>query len=458
MSKNIFALTVVLLLAGCGGGTAPQDAQEQCNSKTLIGSQEISGQDGFFRNIDQTVISLKNTPNIQNKFFGYDIASYLSYVYGFFIHDFDCDQKPDVSFFDNYRVNFGGTDKQYTNGYIQWASGELENFAKEDYLPEIAYENQAVVLFERHLAFDINNDGLMDIVGVVNSHSAVAAYLNPGKKNQAWERVYIAKNLPAAPINIAIGDLDGDNAKDIIISMRYQQSTNPTAMNGGLVWLKKNPANDLTYEAIFVSGSDKLMDPRFLAVFDADKDGKDEILVGDSSGTGQMYEFKYDRANQFTSQSLTEDILLFQAHYGVARDFDGDGYIDILTPVYNGIGLIKNVQGKKWEFSKFLSFESENSSLLVTALDVGDLNNDGRTDVVFTIGSSPNSFYENYRGGLYVAFNNTDSWAVERVYEEASSFVGVKLADLDGDNNLDIVANIEYPRNAISAWLNRLNK
>lgn len=118
--------------------------------------------------------------------------------------------------------------------------------------------------------------------------------------------------------------------------------------------------------------------PRGLAVADVNNDGKPDVLVID--GKGWMYTFLNNGAASFTGPtSISVYASQFPLSSGYFADFDGDGRVDILVPdahvpssgaqLYTGHG--------DGTFTGPM-----NISLPGYVLDVGDLNHDGKPDIV----------------------------------------------------------------------------
>jgi hypothetical protein len=383
-----------------------------------------------------------------------DVLAGMSYSYGFALHDLDGDGRVDLSFFDSFaNPRADAMAAPGAIGYVQWNGGPLEQIAAADTYPEIP-SAVGSTLFERHVVTDVDGDGRADIVGVVNSHGAVVAYLNPGARGVPWTRRTLSAGAPGA-VNIAVGDLDGDGLPDLVVALRHQVSVAAEPDVRGLVWLK-NPGDAAgTWVQRHLDNTDDLVDPRTLRVADVDGDGRPDVVVNDSF-TGALRWYRRTSDAEWSRFDI-EGAVSKHGHFGTTLDFDGDGRVDILMPVYQGVTLVRNADGgATWDIVPLAKFELEERQLVVSEVAAGDLDLDGRRDVAFVVSSLTPSPTEPRRGGLYWMRLVGTKWEASRVFAEDNATVGVALVDFDGDGDLDVVTNSEYPANTLTLWNNRL--
>lgn len=120
-------------------------------------------------------------------------------------------------------------------------------------------------------------------------------------------------------------------------------------------------------------------------------------------------------------------------------DLDGDGRLDILattgttdgTEMLEGVSVLLNQGGGTFTAPRVY----EMSAVLTSNIAAGDLNGDGKPDVVVTVGhEKPASFAD-------VLLNNGDGTLAAPIHNDLPSSAGdVALADLDGDGDRDLVA------------------
>jgi hypothetical protein len=80
---------------------------------------------------------------------------------------------------------------------------------------------------------DLNRDGKKDVIAIDERATEVAWYENPG-----WQRHVLATNVPR-PINADCWDVDGDGVPEVALAYGFE--TNPEKSTGNLVLLKSGP-------------------------------------------------------------------------------------------------------------------------------------------------------------------------------------------------------------------------
>ena len=401
------------------------------------------------------LIDLMAVPVSPVRFTRYEIHAGMSYSYGFAVQDYDCDSRPDVSFFDSgvfFRDLLRSSEKGAI-GYVYWNGGGLQRIASSQTYPEIPAPPSEVTLFERHLPVDVNGDGRPDVVGVLNSHGAVVAYLNPAVRGVEWDRRYISVATPGA-VNIAAGDLDADGDPDLVVAMRVQPSTSPDPSVRGLVWLENPGQEPGQWSQHPVEGSADLVEPRNLSAADLDGDGQLDIVVGDAS-TGLLSWFKRVGGGGWERRDIA-NVTAIHGHFGTTMDIDRDGHMDILQPVYQGIAWVRNRgRGEGWDVIPIARFEHEIVQIVVSDVALGDLDLDGKSDIVFSILTLSESPLRVRRGGVYWLRQNEGAWDAFRILFEENATVGLSLLDYEGDGDVDVLSNSEYQRNAVTLWINQ---
>ncbi len=396
--------------------------------------------------------SLLAAPAYQTSFSRYSLLSGMRYSYGFAVSDYDCDGLSDVSFFDSYTPSRSSINPiKGAIGYMQWNGASLAQIVPADAFADLPGRTAEVILFERQIAIDVNGDGLRDIVGVVNSHAAIAAYINPGYRDMNWERRYLSTNAPGA-VNLTAGDIDGDGHQDIVFSMRVQPSTDPNQTLQGVAWLRNPGVPNGSWVQQPVTGSETMTDVRTVKASDIDGDGRQDIVASDMSG-GALAWFR-NMGTHFERKDIP-GVMAIHGHFGTVLDVDGDGRPDILQPVYQGVVIARNLDGgTNWEIVRLAVFDREATQLVISEADAADINGDGKMEVVFAVSNLVNGPTDPRRGGVYVLRQGTEAWEVEQIYLEDSSTVGVGLFDYDNDGDADIVVNSEYQRNGVTLFLN----
>lgn len=302
-----------------------------------------------------------------------------------------------------------------TDAIIWFENDNTENF----FTQKILVNNPGNIYNPKITDFD--EDGDNDILYAVDSTSHFIVWLN----NEGGGN-FSVKEFETSEIygnwNYAIGELTGDNKKDIVGIPSLQ----------GQVYLLKNQTDFDFQEQILVQDSiDNIAD---ITVSDLDGDDNDDIIVT-SRYNDKVVWFKNEARTDFSSlKTITES---FREPYAVqAVDIDMNGTTDVIASFIKDDLLAWFSNNGRGEF------DSENiideGVGAVTSLEVFDLDNDGDKDVV--IGTKDRGevvWYENFGAGLF-----SGKIVLSDQYESINDIV---VTDLDRDGNLDIVVVPNLP-------------
>lgn len=175
-----------------------------------------------------------------------------------------------------------------------------------------------------------------------------------------------------------------------------------------------------------------------LTVFDFDGDGRQDFLYG--TGTGVL------------ARNTPEGFRLVENHgirYTPGRvgpvpaDFNQDGAVDLLVPQGNGCLLFQNDgKGTFAEVSQKLGLGNLNAR--VTSAGWGDVDNDGRLDLVLGCLGSPNRFLRQREEGGF-----EDASEAIGLHQKVFNTQAVCLADLNNDGMLDMIFNNEGQESSV---------
>lgn len=238
---------------------------------------------------------------------------------------------------------------------------------------------------------------------------------------------------------LAVGDINGDNLDDIFAG-------NGTGFPAALMTQNKN--GTFTEKIIPAFVNDSLYEDCGSILDDFDGDGDLDLLVisGGNSFNPNDLEYltryyindgkgSFQRANNFP-------IIRTNAGAVLAVDIDGDQDKDIIVggrctpgsfPKAPKGYCLKNEQGKFLDVTKDIFPELDGLGM-ITDIESGDLNGDGKPEIVFTGDWMPITVYS-YDGKKMI--NNTSAMGLDKTN---GWWKCVSIADIEGDGDLDLLA------------------
>jgi hypothetical protein len=192
-------------------------------------------------------------------------------------------------------------------------------------------------------SFDVDLDGLRDIVALSTSQSALVWFKNP-----SWDR-YDITTATSRFIHTAPYDIDADGDLDLAIASEFNLGD---SNNGGLVHWAENPDDPTMTDEWTLREIDQVPTSHRLRWGDLDGDGTSELLnlpiigIGATApeyvGPAQLkaYWIPLDPTGPWDAQVL-DDSRLEVAHGITVVDWDGDETADILTASNDGVLLFR---------------------------------------------------------------------------------------------------------------------
>lgn len=250
---------------------------------------------------------------------------------------------------------------------------------------------------------------------------SISAFASPADPFRPFQ-IYGTGSNSAGPV--AVADVNGDGKPDLLVG-----NIGSATSNGSLGVLLGN--GDGTFQAVktYTVGGYNVAS---LAVVDINKDGRPDVLVAQQAGVSILL------GNGDGTFRAPKILPIANLKTLTVADVNGDGNPDLLLAIGcgypcegPGVGvLLGNGNGTFGTLQKFSSY------LIPFYIIAGDVNNDGKLDVLIyenTVPSYVGVFLGDGKGG----FQFQNSYAAGGFGETAQ--VPMAVADLNMDGNLDVI-------------------
>jgi len=228
-----------------------------------------------------------------------------------------------------------------------------------------------------------------------------------------------SESVDAAPrgvVNVSVADVDNDGDLDLIAGTYLGDSGVYVLVNDGAG--NFSPGVQITPN----------MSWRMLAA-DLDGDGNVDFANIDHEAGSTVW-FKGNGDGTFMA---AQELAAGTQHPMAADDVDEDGHVDVVTVASGGVGV--NLQHNNGD-GTFTEVPIVSGLSGVYGVALGDLNGDGHLDFVAT--TSASSFMA-YLGDGSGGFTESDGQSLADDLGLRYGIENVRLADIDGDGNLDAV-------------------
>jgi hypothetical protein len=223
------------------------------------------------------------------------------------------------------------------------------------------------------------------------------------------------------PVGVIVGDLDRDGRLDIATA----NGGDPSA-NGSGVGILLNAGHGAFVASTYTAGRQ----PNFLLLADLNGDGLGSLVVADAAGGVRV--LTNDGMGQFGAATGVKTYAAGSSPHALASgDLNGDGKTDLIVAGGGdgggGVGILLNVGNGGLGAAIIYGGDR-----YPTSVAVGDINGDGYADLIV-------SFISSKTIGVYLN-NGTGTFGDPLGVETDGSVSSVAVGDVNGDGKLDVVA------------------
>jgi|GEM_PF-1059953 len=312
-------------------------------------------------------------------------------------------------------------------------------------------------------AGDFNVDGKIDLAVAESSNGNVYIFYNGSITTESYTGADVSiSGFSVGGISMTVGDFNADGKDDLAVGtiayIGYQGRA--YIFYGGSIITENATGADVIIE----TGTGNVYFGSSMVASDFNADGRIDLAVGSygySSYVGRAYIFYND--GSIPSIASNADVIItgetgsYLGWSMASGDFNADGEIDLAVGAYNyDIGSNTNEgQVYLYTFNDPVLTGDASSNLGISMIS-GDLNADGKTDLV--VGANA---YSSNTGRAYVFYNDrvlpsTVATADAIITGEASSGFGSSMTagDFNFDGKIDLaVGAILYSSNAGRAYI-----
>ncbi len=284
------------------------------------------------------------------------------------------------------------------------------------------------------IAGDIDGDNKPDLIGSKFENTATNLFLLMNQStvgNAAFTNTNLASlNINAPTGHLTLGDLNGDGKLDLVASR------SGTTANSVFILRNTSTIGSPGFAAPIVLSLDVTHFARQVAIQDLDGDGKPEVIVANST-SNDLYIFRNESSGgTLTMNSTPVKISVTGATNTLAleiQDIDGDGKKDIVATQNqsNDLFILKNTSA-----GSAFTFSVTKINLIGTLNDLSsaDFNRDGKLDLVVT---------SVFGAQAHVLINQSTSSTVSfqapiTLTTDTGPF-GVDVNDINGDGFADLI-------------------
>ncbi len=331
-------------------------------------------------------------------------------------------------------VNGDGTPDIIVTNYKIGTVSVFLNTGNGTFLAQVTYPTGAANDTWSVAAADVNGDNKTDIIVGNAVSNTIGVLFNTGTGTFGVEVTYSTGNS-SRPYSVVASDVNGDSKPDIIAA-NYGLNQVVVLLNAG----NGTFGVHMTYSV----GTE----PFSVTAADVNGDGKPDIIVA-NTGSNSIGVLFNTGTGTFGVEATYSTGSGSQPYSVAAADFNGDGKLDIVAVNYNAFnaGVFLNAGTGTFVAQVTYSTGSNSYPYYVAA---GDVNGDGYPDIIVA------NYYANNIGVLLNRGNGTFAAQIAYSTGTGSEPYSVRVADLNGDGSLDIIAG-NYNADNVGVFLSNCN-
>ncbi|MEO3404970.1 FG-GAP-like repeat-containing protein [Mucilaginibacter sp. CAU 1740] len=303
---------------------------------------------------------------------------------------------------------------------------------------------------------DIDVDGKPDIISLNSTDNTLSVFINGATGYSITTGSFSRTDFATVgvPLAMAVADFNGDGKPDIAV---VHQGSNALSVFTNLSTYTASPlARSISFRRLDwqLSGPASA-----IAMGDVDRDGRVDIVVNDlNSNNISVIRNITSTGTTYVNFTARVDIALNSPTSALqVADLNGDGKPDIIAGslASRSISLLKNVTSGAFTAASYQVSNNMMTGVGATSIYATDIDQSGMPDLVVTSFAPTQSavfVYRNTLTGSGASFTAT-SFSKDATLTTLKQPVSVALADVDGDGKQDIVAG-NYDDKVVSIFKN----